>query len=750
MSHRSKLHHRLLSLKNINKNKRQNIYKSIQRQHLNSKTDIVVNLSDKQLTLIEKNVLNKGLNFCIAEPNKKKIINKMTAEIKHFIRNIQLKFMFKDNLNTKQPFTGNPHWQPPRKKCHPALLALTDALTEDLHDLINKNKIKLNISAMERRAILGLGADKDLIVKRADKGGCIVLLNASSYLSKMNSMLGDPLTYTLIPKVDLKYSKKLVDDIISQLNSLKFISDKQHRYLSDCQPKMPVMYGLPKIHKQDCPLRPIVSQIDSPSYKLNKYLDYLLTTAEKQIPFLLQDTTRYLQYIEDIPTFENNTPLLFTLDVVSLYTVLPHDMCVEYVTEMYMETLPQWNTYTPDIRPIPTSLLKAIINIILNQTFFEFNSCTYTQNFGITMGAPSSVKIANITLYKHLQKIQHSFTCFKPLYYYRLIDDIMGVWTGLVEDLLTWFNHLNNSHTTIKFTIEYSATEIPFLDTLTYLDNNKIKTRLYKKPSNKKQFLAYNSEHPKHVKNSIPYAQGLRYRRIIKEDIILNDELNILKNNFIGRGYPENLVNQKLSLAKNIDRKQTITYKSNCLQDIDFTPLVLTFSNIFNNNIKLNIYRIISRIWSELILMAPELNTIKKPKVIFKRCSSIGNSLESSHFPPKCLTTNLDVNIIPNKPPLPPLSSFIKKINYSFNCKQQGCLTCLYIHHGNTFKSTTYNKIFKIRENCCCESKNLIYLITCKLCQIQYVGETGNTLRYRVGHHRSNIKLKKHTYFYTF
>jgi len=161
------------------------------------------------------------------------------------------------------------------------------------------------------------------------------------------------------------------------------------------------------------------TQTDSPSYKLNKYLDYLPTTAEKNIPYLLQDLmlyttvmlypTKYLQYINNLPIYAEFKPLLFTLDVTSLYTVLPNDMCIEYVNEMYLETLSDWNTYTPNIKPIPSSNFKEIIKIILGQTFFKFNGTTYKQNYGITMGAPSSVKIANIALYKHLQKIQSKF-----------------------------------------------------------------------------------------------------------------------------------------------------------------------------------------------------------------------------------------------------------------------------------------------------------------------------------------------------
>ena len=61
------------------------------------------------------------------------------------------------------------------------------------------------------------------------------------------------------------------------------------------------------------------------------------------------------------------------------------------------------------------------------------------------------------------------------------------------------------------------------------------------------------------------------------------------------------------------------------------------------------------------------------------------------------------------------------------------------------FKSTTYNRTFKILNNVNCNSSNLIYLITCSLCDIQYVGETGDTLRNRMNRHRSNIRLNQNT-----
>jgi hypothetical protein len=57
----------------------------------------------------------------------------------------------------------------------------------------------------------------------------------------------------------------------------------------------------------------------------------------------------------------------------------------------------------------------------------------------------------------------------------------------------------------------------------------------------------------------------------------------------------------------------------------------------------------------------------------------------------------------------------------------------------------TYNVIFANESVLDCGSENIIYLITCTRCGIQYVGETVNTLRFRMNAHRQSIKDNKDT-----
>jgi hypothetical protein len=737
--------------KTLNKNQRQKIYKSIGKQHKSTThQNIVVNLSNRKLNLIENSVLNKGLNFCLTSNNTKKTISLHQREVLQFIRNLQIKYIFadKESVEKQLKFTGNPNWQPPPEDCSEVIQGYGIFLNKILKNITKRNKIKQNISSKERQALDTLKMDTNILIQKADKGGSITIINTTDYVTKINTMLSDIITYTPVKAVNLTKAKQEANDVIKLLYRNNFIKKQQKKHLVKCIPKMPILYGLPKIHKKDWPLRPIVSQISSPSYKLNKLLDYLLTTAEKEIPNLLQDTTQFLRIIHNTPPVSSNI-LLFTIDVTSLYTVLPHTMIMDYVIEMYKETLPNWNKYTPDIKPIPCDILSHIISIVLKQTFFSFNSNMYTQNYGITMGAPSSVKLANITLFKHLEKTLQRFTGNTPYLQLRLIDDIFGLYNGTEDELQAWVNFLNNSHPSIKFTVEISTTQLPFLDTLVYLDNNIVKTKLYKKPTDNKQYLLFNSEHPFHVKKSIPYAQAIRYKRIIADNEELHRELNKLKHNFTTRLYPISAINTALEKIEKLDRNHLLTYKNKTTKKFKATPLVLTYCNALVSNPKLNIHKVIAESWDQLIKCDDAFNQIDPPKIVFKRCETINNILVSTTFPPRRWTFKNNgfkspiLNpIIYNKTNT--LHNYFKINKFPDKCKPCGkprCASCSIINMTNQFTSTTHGKTRRLKHNVDCGSQDIIYLITCKICKIQYVGETRCSLRKRFSHHRSCVKL---------
>ena len=60
----------------------------------------------------------------------------------------------------------------------------------------------------------------------------------------------------------------------------------------------------------------------------------------------------------------------------------------------------------------------------------------------------------------------------------------------------------------------------------------------------------------------------------------------------------------------------------------------------------------------------------------------------------------------------------------SFRCNSRNCTTCLYIEHGRTrytFHST--GETYHIKSHITCTTFNVIYMIQCRLCSLQYIGE---------------------------
>ena len=70
---------------------------------------------------------------------------------------------------------------------------------------------------------------------------------------------------------------------------------------------------------------------------------------------------------------------------------------------------------------------------------------------------------------------------------------------------------------------------------------------------------------------------------------------------------------------------------------------------------------------------------------------------------------------------------------YSFSkCKDRRCKTCPRLSQNNYFYSTITGKkhfiINPANKNINCKTENLIYLLTCEKCFLQYVGETAMPL----------------------
>ena len=739
--------HRNRRLIGLNKN-----IKRKRRQNFNRKTVIlqnstVTNLSKYKLTNNEVIILNKGLSFI---PSTFKLsFKEINKEILNYERLLQLHLFFKlhgnksNNIHNK--FEKNPKFWPP--KLNPNITKYCDNLKQILYKLYRQKHMP-NINIHEIKALRKLQSNTDIIIKKGDKGAGIVVMDLQDYKSKIETMLNDINTYTNCFQDKTLTIKEKSDDTIKNLYQKGYITKKQLSYFINFETKCPIFYGIPKIHKLNIPLRPIVSQINGPTSKLNELVDYYLSVAEKNIPYLLQDTTSFINLINQ--QHITDTTILVTLDVVSLYTNIPNEEGIKYVSEFYEETLNLWPTNNSFPKLISKNELQNLLHIIMFNTLFTFDNKYYEQNYGCTMGAKASVKYANIYMHKFLKNFIQQYKGYLPEFFARLVDDIFTLWNSSLESLLTFVDTLNKIHKTIKFELTYSYTEVNFLDTVVYKDRNLLKTKPYIKQTDKKQYLYRTSCHPQHIFKSIPYSQALRYRRIISDEELLNEELTKLKHLFSKRRYPDNQLTMFIEKVKQIPRQNTLQYKTKeqkCiefkkfLKGSTFLPLVITYHPSLIKHKQHNFKHILHSTWKDFLKTDQIIENIfgdSQPQLVFKNYKTISNYLITTKVQ-NIRTTQIQYNTIIHNP-------VTQNLVTDHKCNHLRCNCCKFIIPYTAIK----NKILRQttipnNETLTCDSHNIIYLINCNKCHIQYIGQTTRKLRERFTDHISNIKNKKTT-----
>ena len=304
----------------------------------------------------------------------------------------------------------------------------------------------------------------------------------------------------------------------------------------------------------------------------------------------------------------------------------------------------------------------------------------------------------------------------KPLIWWRFIDDISLIWTEGEEHLKHFISHLNSIHPNIKLAHEYSNSPhqtLPFLDVQVHLNINHIETDLHTKPTDKHQCLLKTSCHPSHTKQTLPFSLFLRIRRICSNDVFFDNRSEKLIKHLIKRGYSRKILQRDANRVRDPTSRNTPVTRTENHKNKPYT-----FCHILQSCTSQNI-----------ICCTNCKKTFPHPPVIaYKRNASLRDLLVHSELPE-------------NKPSDQQPSGIHK-------CNHPRCLTCSFLQEGQTsYQSYTFfttKETRKITNYISCHSKNLIYLIQCKKCHCQYIGETERQLNERFGEHRRSILNHHH------
>ncbi|XP_059066412.1 uncharacterized protein LOC131857721 [Cryptomeria japonica] len=372
---------------------------------------------------------------------------------------------------------------------------------------------KLNIPKAELLAFNNLMHNNDLIISRADKGNATVIMSKPDYLAKMEILLSDSSSYKILSRNPCPKILKAVRSAISNSS----LDDSTKLHLLPSKEVTPRIYGVPKIHKANIPLRPIVDTIGSPTYKLAAFLAKLISLLVGNSNSFIKDSNQFVQFIKDTNLDPQDT--LVSFDVVSLFTKVPILDSIEIVKLKVNEEI------------------ASLVELCLRSTFFAFQGIIYEQVDGVAMGSPLSPVIANIFM-EHFEEVAlHSFP-LKPKWWKRYMDDTKVCWPHGLDMLEEFHTHLNNIFPSITFTKELeSNNRLSFLDVLICKKpDGSLGRQVFRKTTHTDLYLHSSSHHHHSQKVGILKTLALRAHRICDKDN-LDQELSHLRQVFLWNGY---------------------------------------------------------------------------------------------------------------------------------------------------------------------------------------------------------------------
>ena len=705
----------------------------------------VLNLSDIEFSEYDYYLLSKGLGFSPTPRNLN--LSEVQKDLNKFARKLRLRYFFHNlnknqnmprdsgNSQPSQPTNGDmqPHMQShmdplvkkidkkfkpesnwsPSVGTNPHLETYIQCIKMDVDKTdFHKKKIKSNLSHKEWISFEKIKRKRDIVIKKADKGSAVVIMNRADYVKEAMSQLQDSKYYREVDHDETEKHSNIIKNYLLQLTNKGELSLANYAVLNPDNSREARFYFLPKIHKRVIKGRPIISGNGCPTEMISSFVDEHLKQFVFQLPSYVRDTTDFINKIEAMGTLPDGT-LLVTMDVSSLYTNIP-----------ILEGLRAVSTFLRGHRTIgrlQSSSIIQLLKLVLTLNNFQFNGRHFLQVGGTAMGTKVAPTFANLFMgyleKKILNEVDHT-----PQMFLRYIDDIFMIWTAGEHALREFIEFCNNFHETIKFTAEYNSDKIVFLDTYVHLDpiTKKVYTSLYTKPTDTHSYLRYDSAHTRHSKNAGPYGQLLRVKRNCSRNEDYEREAQIMLGHYRKRGYPEQVLQDALKKSNEKNRADLLSPRVR--KENKRPVLVLTYHPKLQG-----IQNTILRFWS----IIENNHTLResfpeKPLVAFRRNRTLKDDFVSSK--------------LENEEETPTV------FTYAETCMDDDCKNCRFINTETKFQSHTNKRCHSYRgPPVTCALQNVVYLISCQRCGKQYVGETKRHCISRTKEHRADIKHNRKT-----
>ena len=420
----------------------------------------------------------------------------------------------------------------------PPLKHVLQTLSHKLYYNFKPHKVFSSLfSKSDVKILKDLSKDESIIICKPDKGRGIVILNKCDYKEKIYHILNDPSKFMEIkdvtPLLSTLRAEGRLNSTINRLKNNSTIDSVLASKLSASGSCPGVMYGLPKIHKPNVPMRPILSANNTTSYNLSQYLVPLLSDLSTN-EFTIKNSYDFANYVNSLE--DSSKYIMCSFDIESLFTNIPLDETIEVIiSQLFPDATSTFHNFNK-------SEFKSLLNLATKSSTFLFDQKLYKQIDGVAMGTPCGPTLANIFLCFHEQNwLNNCPPEFKPKAYKRYVDDTFLLFENL-DQIENFLNYLNAQHPNIRFTKEVENSEsLSFLDILITKVNNKFETSVFRKETFTGLGMHFLSFEP--IIYKINALQTLIYRayHLSSNYLKFHNEINFLHSFFHNNGFPSNM-----------------------------------------------------------------------------------------------------------------------------------------------------------------------------------------------------------------
>ena len=443
-----------------------------------------------------------------------------------------------------------------------------------------------NLEEEELEALLKLSRDDTIIVSSPDKGHGVVIMNKSDYIAKMNVILSDQSKFKKVETDDNIENLTKFQSFLRNLNNTKIRKDKSQpindAVYEEIRPKCArtaVMYGLPKLHKDGVPLRPILSSYDSFSYLASKWLCTFLEGLRSS-PTVIKDTFSLCEFLNKNSNLSRH--YMVSLDVSSLFTNIPVDFVIDLILKKcYLSA-------TDKLYGGFTKLqLRKLLTWCTKCTTFIFNGELYQQIDGVAMGSPLAPFLADVFMNWLIDNKSHEYNGKYPVLILRYVDDLL-IFFEDEADILPFYSFMNNIHCNIKFADPDKEVHglIKFLDICIQRTDTGFDLSIFRK-FDIQLYTHWTSFVPHKMKKNTLLSILHRACMISSNYNIMHSEFKKIVHIFSKLGYPYgfilNCIQEKLNKMINTGFKSSAK-----VSDVDTRRLFISLSYLGDVSVQIN------------------------------------------------------------------------------------------------------------------------------------------------------------------